>query len=112
MPRLRSLLLRSLQVAVGVIVVIGLCFAWWAYEHSQKQRRMDLKLERSVKLFKAEAYVRPYDLPQGQILVIDVPAADLNVPSIVERRRCFVWRDGENNTSSMSCDPAGAIAED
>ena len=36
-----------------------------------------------------------------QVHVVDIPSADFGV--LVSMQRCYVWRDSEFKTSSMSC---------
>lgn len=44
---------------------------------------------------------RTYRLDAGELKVLDVPAADSS--GFLETHKCFVWRDIEFKTSSISC---------
>lgn len=50
---------------------------------------------------------RTYTMNGNQLLVIDVPVADSS--GFVESQRCFVYRDAEFKTSTMSCPQPPAI---
>lgn len=43
---------------------------------------------------------RRYAVDGSELLVLDVPVASMGLPEV---QRCFVWRDGENRTSTISC---------
>ncbi|MCY1167151.1 hypothetical protein D9M73_71080 [compost metagenome] len=44
---------------------------------------------------------RTYPIGQNQLQVIEVPVADGS--GFVDMQRCFVWRDTEFKTATMSC---------
>lgn len=44
---------------------------------------------------------RSYRIGQDQLQVIEVPVQDSS--GFVDVQRCFVWRDGEYKTASLSC---------
>ena len=44
---------------------------------------------------------RTYRYGDGELMVLDIPSA--NGSGFVESQRCFVWRDMELKTSSLSC---------
>lgn len=58
------------------------------------------------------AKVTVHDLAQGQLLVIDVKATAPGIPELAEDRRCFVWREPQQMSSSISCDPRAELSVD
>ena len=44
---------------------------------------------------------RTYRYADGELKVLDVPVADTS--GFVDRQRCFLWRDTEFKTATLSC---------
>lgn len=69
----------------------------------EKQARAQRKVERQER---AEVHaaqppvIRTHDTTEGQLLVLDVPVA---TDGIRERQKCFVWRDAQARSASLTC---------
>jgi hypothetical protein len=51
---------------------------------------------------------RTHKVDGGELRVIETPVSEF--PGIVETQRCFVWRDTEFKTASISCpQPPGGV---
>jgi hypothetical protein len=67
---------------------------------STQDRRIDRVKKAEAKLTQPPQ-VRTHTLASGQLLVVEVPVSDIT--GFVEGQRCFVWRDTELRTASISC---------
>lgn len=65
-----------------------------------KTKKVDRKAAAEVALSKTPV-PRTYAIQGNQLQVIEIPAADMS--GFVEIQRCFVWRDLEFKTASISC---------
>ena len=90
--------------------VLALGFAMGAYFAPRATTRAPQRPP--AQLPAGSAKVTQHALPQGQLLVIDVKATVPGVPEAIEDRRCFVWREPQQMTSSISCDPRAEVAVD
>lgn len=100
----------NVTTAAWVALIVG-SLAWWAHSRSVENTR---RTERHVdfKAASAAPRVREFQLPQGQMLVVDVPAAHVSFPDLMETRRCFVWRDANGASSAISCEATPDILTD
>ena len=59
------------------------------------------KIEKAAELINKTPKPHTYQIDSNQMVVIEVPTADEY--GYVETQRCYIWRDAEFKTSSMSC---------
>lgn len=87
-----------------LMIVLALAILPGCSEPVDKQSNQERRIERvkkaEVKLAKP-AQVRTHNLAAGQLLVVEVPVSDTS--GFVDGQRCFVWRDTELRTASISC---------
>lgn len=69
-------------------------------KQSNKDRRTERVRQAEAKLTQPPQ-VRTHTITNGQLLVLEVPVSDTS--GFVEGQRCFVWRDTELRTASISC---------
>jgi hypothetical protein len=95
---------RLLLVAAPTTLVISLAFLLGCTDDKPKGRLnpdpkriavMELQLSQAPK-------TRSYKVGAHELMVVDLPVQSGRV--FVERQRCFVWRDSEFRTASMSCE--------
>ena len=75
-------------------------------KQSNQERRADRIKKAEAKLAQSP-HVRTHTLTNGQLLVLEVPVSDIS--GLVEGQRCFIWRDTELRTASISCPQPPAI---
>lgn len=102
---------RRIGIALAIVLAVGTAAGAWALIH-QRDRAAQEKRAAAARHASAKPAVRQFDLPQGQILVVDVPATDLATGAFMERRRCFVWRDAAGPSSAISCEAQPQFALD
>lgn len=81
-----------------VVVLLSGCFS------EPEKPNAGVRKERQAKAAAAIAKTptpRTYRYTDGELRVLDVPSADKN--GFMEAQRCFLWRDTEWKTSSLSC---------
>ncbi len=94
-------------------------FIWWNDTAREKEQesaaRAQARKERAEHLLNtSKAETRVFDMPQGQLLVIDMPLPAAWAPDdfpMVETKRCMVWRDLETRTSAISCEADGDLRQ-
>lgn len=101
---------------IAIWAVIGtaalVAFIWWNDTSKKNEQesaaRAQARKERTTRLLKTtKAETRVFDMPQGQLLVIDMPLPAAWAPEdfpMVETKRCMVWRDMETRSSAISCE--------
>lgn len=100
----------NVTTAAWVALIVG-GLAWWAHSKStENTRRSERRVE--IRAVSTMPRIQEYQLSQGQILVVDVPAANVNMPKFIETRRCFVWRDSNGSSSAISCEATPDILPD
>lgn len=98
---------KSLGPFVGALTLGIALGAYWEPHSSPKPRP-----RAAAPVVPTGAKVTTHELPQGQLLVVDVKAPMPGIPELAEDRRCFVWREPQQMSSSISCDPRGELAVD
>lgn len=92
-----------------ILIAATLTLAGCGKAASEKpaKTRQQRAAEAQAQLEKGPA-VRTHKVDGGELKVIDTPVSD--IPGLVETQRCFVWRDTELKTSSISCpQPPGGL---
>jgi hypothetical protein len=89
----------ALLLLAAVIVAIGLLVSCEQHDKQPAARRQGSK-ERADQLMAEQPPVVRQQVGGGELLVIETRHRDGN---FVESQRCYVWRDTEFKTTSMSC---------
>ena len=103
---LRAMIHRATLVCIALAVV--------SCGGGDVEPRQDRETRRADRVRKADDQVAKgprtvtHQLPNGQLVVMDVPVADSM--GFVESQRCFVWRDMEFHTATVSCPQSPEIA--
>lgn len=87
------------------LVFLSVLVAGCGEPRSEKGARAERRAARLDAALKHEAQppkVRVLPIQRGELLVIDVPVADQDGFSR-DHQKCFVWRDTELRTSSVTC---------
>lgn len=100
----------AIWAVIGTLALTA--FVLWANTAKKNEQeaaaRAQARKERATRLLHtSKAETRVFDMPQGQLLVIDMPLPAAWAPEdfpIVETKRCMVWRDMETRTSAISCE--------
>lgn len=90
---------HALPLLAAVIVAVGLLVSCEQHEKPATVKRQGNK-ERADRLMAEQPPVTRQQVSGGELLVIESRHRDGN---IVESQRCYVWRDAEFKTTSMSC---------
>lgn len=91
--------MRTLPFAIAVIVFLAGCGDPKPKGRLQPDPKRVALMEKQLD---GPAKSRAYAVGANQLFVVDVPVQSGRV--FVERQRCFVWRDAEFKTSSLSCE--------
>ena len=89
-------------ILVFLVVLLAGCS-----DSPEKPSRQSVLEKRAARIAKAEATVRITPTPRtyrfdgSELKVFDVPVRDSR--GFVEAQRCFLWRDAEYRTSTLSC---------
>jgi hypothetical protein len=96
---------RALHIAAASAfwLAVGGTWVWWEFIREPKRRPVAHAAQPATGAYT----VATYPTAGGSIQVVNVVSPDPNFDGMLERRRCFVWRDAISGTSSMSCDGAG-----
>ena len=86
-----------------ILVAVGLAAVGCEKRPTDVEARRAREVDVAQLAAEANKPVVPRVLAAGnhQVVVIEVPSVVLDV--MVERQRCYVWRDMEFKTASMSC---------
>lgn len=91
-----------LRIVVGLAALLVAGYLYWSHQQtkaSAKLRSIEVK-----QTLASSPRSKVFELPEGQMIVVQVPVPDITVPNFGETRHCFVWRDAATRMSSMSCD--------
>lgn len=103
-------------VITACLIAAGLWLIDWfkASGMEQRQRKASWEARQAAKLqaaaAKASSPLQPRVLRAGanEVVVIDVPHVD-KLLNDVRHQRCYIWRDAEYRTASISCASDAAI---
>ncbi len=104
--RLRVTESRPTRIAIAVCLWAAAGAAWW-YWHTFARAPASAKIKAHERQAVGAYTVGTFPTKGGSIQVINVVSPDATFDDLLERRRCFVWRDSATGASSMSCDGAG-----
>jgi hypothetical protein len=106
---------RSHVIAGTVLALLALASLVRGGETGARPEAAQPPLERSVAAAAARARadlpINPRILKVGanQVQVIDIPSMVSPKSALVETRRCYVWRDLEFRTASVTCPEDGEM---
>lgn len=92
-------------------LAVTLCAAVVACSEAKPQGSRSTRQERiagAERAVSATPEPRTYRIDGHQLLVLDFPVKDS--AGFLDRQRCFVWRDAEYRTASLSCTPGEPAA--
>jgi hypothetical protein len=96
---------RSAPAWVGALVLAAAAGAWFLYGDYRDQRAAQRRQQRQAQTaadLNAAPAVREIVTPHGTLLEMRVPT-DPFALGIVEHQLCYVWRDAQMRTASISC---------
>lgn len=91
---------RARIVAIGICIALCGCIGDSPPSKAKKSREQ--RKAEAQEAISRTPMPRRYAIDGNQLLVVDVPVLDPG-SVYVDSQRCFVWRDAEFRTSTISC---------
>jgi hypothetical protein len=102
-----------LQTLLGMLFWLGLgalLLFWFQEVNSKKVEKSSVTTENRAQrkqaaqdVIKAGPKTTEWQTPQGTLIELNIPRSTMG-GTLVENKRCIVWRDAITKTASLSCD--------
>ena len=86
---------------VLLLLALPVLASCWQEEPRPSKASREKRIAQAQEILAKTPVPRTYRYGDGELMVLDIPSA--NGSGFVESQRCFIWRDTELKTSSLSC---------
>lgn len=98
----------------AAVALVAVAIGSWFYYDMQRTQAQQADARRAQRAEQQvehprEPQARAWPTAEGTFIVIEHATPMIPGGTIMEVRRCYVWRDAATSTSSMSCEPTPDI---